>query len=82
MPRNKGMTGKAVALRDTLECAVAALVRAERIERITHLRIEQARARCGLSDLLDPALGELSEIMGAVRSAKAHVSAALHQVVE
>lgn len=82
MPRNRGTTAGAVALRDTLECAVAALVRAERLERITHLRIEQARARCGLGDLLDPALGELTEIMGAVRSAKAHVGVALRQVVE
>lgn len=82
MPRNKGMTGKQVAARDSLECAVAALVRIEYLLRITRLRMEQARKRCGLGELLDPALAELSEVVSAVRAAKAHIGAALRQVVE
>lgn len=82
MPRNKGMTGGKVAVRDSLECAVAALVRVEYLMRITRLRMEQARSRCGLGELLDPALTELGEMVTAIRTAKAHIGVALHQVVE
>ncbi len=82
MPRNKGQDFRQVALRESLECAVASLVRIEYLMRITRLRMEQAQSRCGLGELLDPALAELGEMVSAVRTAKAHIGVALRQVVE
>lgn len=81
MSRSKGTTKDMVAAREALECATAALVRVVYLERITRLRIEQARARCGLGELLDPALTELHEMMSSVRSAQTHVGVALRKVV-
>ena len=82
MPRSKGLTGSAVAVRESLECAVAALVRVEYLMRITRVRMQQARSRCGLGDLLDPALMELGEMVASIRVAKTHIDVALRQVVE
>ena len=69
-------------LRDALECATGALVRAEYLHRITRLRISQARQRSGLGDLLDPALAELDDINRSVRAAKAEMSRALARLTE
>lgn len=81
MPRISGVTGDLVAVRAALECATASLVRIEFTERITRLRMEQARARTGLGELLDPALDELGEMASAAQSAKAEIAAVLAGMV-
>jgi hypothetical protein len=68
-------------LREALECATGALVRAEYLHRITRLRVVQARQRSGLGDLLDPALTELDDIHQSVLAAKAQVSHALTKLL-
>jgi hypothetical protein len=69
-------------LREALECATGALVRAEYTHRITRLRVDQARQRSGLDDLLDPALTELDDIYRSVMAAKTQVSRALTRLTE
>lgn len=73
---------QATDLRDALECATGALVRAEYMHRITRLRVDQARQRSGLGDLLDPALIELDDIHQSVMAAKAQVSRALARLTK
>jgi hypothetical protein len=68
-----------VRLAEHIEGAMAALVRWEYIERITRLRVEQARHRSGLHDLLDPALQELDDMTRSVQAARTQVSQALAQ---
>lgn len=77
MSRSSGHTGDVVSMRESLESATAALVRIEYVQRITLVRVEQARQRSGLADLLDPALQELDEMASAAQSAKAQVRQAL-----
>lgn len=80
MSRIKGMTGDVAALRDALECATASLVRIEFTERITRLRMEQAKRRYGLDELIDPALDELAVIVKAAQSAKGEIAKAMQKV--
>jgi hypothetical protein len=81
MPRSKGQDGRVVSLTRSLENATAALVHCEYIERITRLRVEQARHRSGLHDLLNPALQELDEMTRSVQVAKQEVAQALAQLI-
>lgn len=78
MSRIKGSDGKVAAMREALECAVAGMVRIEYVlQHITRLRMEQVRARVGLSELVDPALVELDETVRAARAAKVQVASVL-----
>jgi hypothetical protein len=82
MPRQKGKTEKVMRLQEDLDCITGSLVGWEIAERILRLRIEQARQRTGLDELLSPALAELDEMSMRVRAAKAQVSRTLARLTE
>ncbi|PKN91081.1 MAG: hypothetical protein CVU44_20920 [Chloroflexi bacterium HGW-Chloroflexi-6] len=82
MPRAKGKTDQVMRLQEDLDCITGALVGWEIAERILRLRIEQARQRTGLDELLSPALTELDEMSKRVRAAKMQVSHTLTRLTE
>ena len=82
MPRTNGYSGDIAGQRETLENALAALVRVEYLQPITRLRVRQARDRAGLAALLGPALDEMDDMRGAVLSAKGQIITALARLVE
>jgi hypothetical protein len=71
-----------MGLQEQLDCVTSALVGWEISERMVRLRIEQARQRTGLHDLLVPALDELDEMTRRVDAAKGHVSRTLQKLTE
>ena len=80
MPRAKGYSGEIAHRRETLEDAMACLVRIEILIPLVRLRAQQARGRSGLGALLFPALDDLDEIAAAIQRAKRQVSKAALQV--
>lgn len=69
------------ALRESLENATGALVRIRYVERLVRLRVDQARLRAGLYDLLTPALSDLDDISRSAQAAQDQVGAALIQLL-
>ena len=82
MPRSSGYSGEDARQRETLENALAVLVRMEYLHPITCLRVRQAHDRTGMGALLGPALADLDEMGASVRVAKSHVITALARLVE
>lgn len=82
MPRKKGKTNQVMALQEELDCVTGALVGWEIAERILRMRIDQARQRTGLDELLLPALDELDTMTNRVQAAKSHVSRTLDKLTE
>lgn len=82
MSRSSGWNAQASTQRESLENALAALVRVEYIHPITRLRVRQARDRAGLAALLGPALEEMDDMRGAVLLAKGQIVAALARMAE
>ena len=80
MPRSKGQTGKTVRQRESLENALAALVRVEYLTPITRLRITQARDSSGLTALLSPALAEMDDMHRHIHVAKREINAVLNSL--
>jgi hypothetical protein len=82
MPRKKGKTKNVMAIQAELDCITGALVGWEIAESILRLRINQARQRTGLDELLLPALDELDIMHQRVMAAKSQVSHALGMLTE
>jgi len=69
------------ALREALENATGSMVRIRYMQRIVRLRVDQARQRTGLEDLLAPALADLDDIGRSAQVAQDQVRAALVQLL-
>lgn len=82
MPRAKGKTKNYMRLQEQLDDVTTALVGWEVAERFLRIRIEQAKRRAGLDELLSPALGELDRMSQCVDAAKLHVSRTLDSLLE
>jgi len=68
-------------LREALENATGSMVRIRYVMRIVRLRVDQARLRTGLEDLLAPALVDLDDISRSAQAAQDQVGAALIQLL-
>ena len=82
MPRAKGKTADFMQLQEQLDEVTTALVAWEIAERFLRIRIEQARRRTGLDDLLLPALAELDEMGKQIKAAKLQVSRTLDSLLD
>ena len=78
----KGRTRSYMAIQEELDCINGALVGWEISARFLRLRIQQARARTGLDELLSPALAELDAMSVRVASAKQQIASTLTRLVE
>lgn len=77
----KGRNYRYMTIQEELDCVTGALVGWEISARFLRLRIEQARTRTGLNDLLSPALAELDAMSAKVASAKQQVASTLARLV-
>jgi len=82
MPRSKGDDKRAVQIRAHLENIMAVLVRMKHTQRLTTLRVRQARDRSGLVELLDPALDELVAAGAAVDAMSREIATTLDVLVD
>jgi hypothetical protein len=82
MPRAKGKTNEYMHIQADMDDITSALIGWEIAERFIRIRIEQARQRTGMDELLVPALDELDIMSAQVRAAKSHVSKTLARLME
>ena len=77
MPRTKGFNGLQVRQREHLENALAYLERIAQDLKLAQLRIQQAKRRTGLHNLLDPADEIVVQVLDRIEKYRQEIAKAI-----